>query len=492
MLGCVDRYLRVGEEFTLIEQGMPEDERKRIEQGMPEDERKRVRKVALGLKFNIESHMIINTSYVSPTLDFIISRPGHMPHDEPIELLPGYMHYIGLNFQRFKREPSKRPCRNNVFEVEVFDANLATKYPVHGSATLCHRILSQNLYIKHCGCYSPFLPYPVIPSHPDFDDSPVLCFNMSRFKIEQLNQNAKCMFNLLQKYQDPVTYMNIPEAQECEYLGSVPPCEDIEHQLIQTRRTPLWELWSEKYNDARLSFLKAAFQLVFEVDIVQNRLGKSFHMNNDSEPALRYLRENFALVTIERKVEKGELIREDLEYPLAELLSDIGGLMGLWIGISVIGLFEVLELLGLMSVTVVEWLTAQMRSKPPIRQNRNAADGRYATNSHCAQWACREETVQKHLSTELDTIKLADTGDLNRSDLGMKQSHRILFDGVTDQQAHLECPNICDSQQHQKSPVKKEALQVTKPLMLPSQCHYFKSDENSEELDCKSIHAEAL
>lgn len=42
--------------------------------------------------------------------------------------------------------------------------------------------------------------------------------------------------------------------------------------------------------------------------------------------------------------ERSDRIQEKESYPLANLLSDVGGTLGLWVGFSVITIFEFIEL----------------------------------------------------------------------------------------------------------------------------------------------------
>ncbi|KAF7233306.1 hypothetical protein EG68_02806 [Paragonimus skrjabini miyazakii] len=323
-----------------------------------------VSNIGLGVKFNVESYRIINSSYASPYIDLFISHPGHAPHDDPIEMLPGYTLSLSLRMSRLRREPARLSCRTDFYTTEVFDPDLVTKRRVNGSATFCHRIVSQHLYLNSCHCYSPFLPYPVVYNHELFSKMAILCFNMSRFSTAQINRNADCMLRIYERYQLSSVYNSVPEARACEQFRK-PLCDDVEYRLTDIRRTAMVELWSNSYNEARIAFLTSSFQNLFSSDIppeeldswLDNNTKDDNNRDNYSMPKiLKYMRDNFGLISLNRKSELGELVREELEYPLSELMSDVGGLMGLWIGISVIGLFEIVELCGFAVMTAVAWL----------------------------------------------------------------------------------------------------------------------------------------
>ncbi|VDP66138.1 unnamed protein product [Echinostoma caproni] len=332
--------------------------------------------VSLGLKFNHDSFLIINSSYAPRNIDLFISLPGHFPEDESMELLSGYTHKVSVSMTRFIREPNRLPCRTDEFVAQMFDANLKTRREIVGSADFCHKLVSQRLYINNCGCYSPFLPYPVVDEHLLVHGQPVLCFNMSHFNITSIDQNAKCMYDVYTQYHDHSVYMNLPEAQYCETFRSTPPCESTSYMPESLRRTPIIELWSDTINEGRTAFLTSTFESVFGPDLPEERIRQLLNNSGNNSNMFTYMRNNFGMVTISRKFPRGTLTHEELEYPLSELLSDLGGLMGLWIGISVIGLFEVVELLAFVSLSMISALIERCySSRSRTKCSTNTTDG---------------------------------------------------------------------------------------------------------------------
>uniref|UniRef100_A0A1I8HAF4 ARID domain-containing protein n=1 Tax=Macrostomum lignano TaxID=282301 RepID=A0A1I8HAF4_9PLAT len=61
--------------------------------------------------------------------------------------------------------------------------------------------------------------------------------------------------------------------------------------------------------------------------------------------SLRFVRENFVKLHVYAEESKGTLIRESPSYSFVEVLSELGGIGGLWAGMSLVTFVEVLEFL---------------------------------------------------------------------------------------------------------------------------------------------------
>ncbi|CAH8599622.1 unnamed protein product [Schistosoma margrebowiei] len=189
---------------------------------------------------------------------------------------------------------------------------------------------------------------------------PSLCLNMSLFNKNQLINNVNCMYRVYQKYNNLSLYMNLIEAKQCDILHHLPYCDDVYYQNFGIHRIIMNELWSNTYNDARATFLIRTFRDVFtnNTTTINNTTDNTTYNNEKltTQQILLNMRNNFGLLIIERNKPQGKLVREEQEYSLAQLLSDIGGNMGLWIGISVIGLFEFIELISFILYTLLNYI----------------------------------------------------------------------------------------------------------------------------------------
>uniref|UniRef100_A0A1I8FXB0 Transmembrane protein 65 n=1 Tax=Macrostomum lignano TaxID=282301 RepID=A0A1I8FXB0_9PLAT len=102
------------------------------------------------------------------------------------------------------------------------------------------------------------------------------------------------------------------------------------------------EMWAETANPARLAFIRAALS-----DIDPTKSSENMSMAS----VLRQVRLEISNLILVAAKDKGDMIVEEPEFPASQLLSDIGGLMGLYLGVSVIGLCEFLAVLVLLGKT---------------------------------------------------------------------------------------------------------------------------------------------
>ncbi|CAH8860605.1 unnamed protein product [Trichobilharzia szidati] len=349
---------------------------------------KGIEQVAFGIKSNFHSYLIINSSYSSHTIDVYITLPDHFPTTGVIDLTPGYINHVQLQMVRLKRIQENQKCHNRKYSSIIFDADLTTKRLVNDTGgDLCHRLLSQYLYLRECHCYSPFLPYGYFPdlfnisynknnnnnSTSESIVQPVLCLNMSVFNESELAGNSNCMYRVFKKYSNSSVYMSLKEAKQCQYYASSPYCDEVKYNQLGIVRKPIGELWGSAYNEARANFLLSTYRDI--VAYSRNANDKHdfseynkdiFHNESKRQEMLNQLRNNFAIIMIERVSPHGRLVLEENEYPLAQLLSDIGGNMGLWIGISVIGLFEFFELVGFIIYALVNYFKSLYENRLTI------------------------------------------------------------------------------------------------------------------------------
>lgn len=284
-----------------------------------------LRQVFFAVTADFESYGIFNSDYIYRGVFLHLSHPDHLAQGEGYLLLPGFNNFVSSKMSRIMYHKKKRNCRDSHFSLELYDALLLNTKVYQGSYLDCKHYLSQRMYLTRCQCYNPFLPIFKTAQVP-----PRLCLNMTLFNGTEIRRNFRCLQGTFEHYNSSTDFEKLVEKECGQFLR--PECEHTSYS--KDFRTDMWiEVWSEESNARRSNFLYQVAANFFNVS------------KND---AFRELRKNIAYVFIQRYAAHGDLVKEEPEYPLSELISDVGGLMGLWLGLSVVGLFELVEILQLI------------------------------------------------------------------------------------------------------------------------------------------------
>nr|AGS83418.1 asic [Schmidtea mediterranea] len=281
-----------------------------------------IKSLLFRFKLNEESYKIFNSSYTFQSMFLYISNKDEIPQSNEIILTPGYNNVVQLTQNRHSYTGLRRTCRNEKFEAELYDSLLQSTEKYSGSYDDCKKIVSQQKYVKYCNCYNSFLP--IFKNSSGF---PRLCLNASIFSEAEVLKNAKCMINTFRKYAESDKARR-RFYNRCKMYRPIP-CNKVLYK-IDHRKEILVDLWSKSTNDRRREIIKTLYL-------------KTFQTNETSLDFVEKVKDNIMQLIINRDNESGDLYKEEREYPFSELLSDVGGLMGLWLGLSVIGLFEIVE-----------------------------------------------------------------------------------------------------------------------------------------------------
>lgn len=121
-----------------------------------------------------------------------------------------------------------------------------------------------------------------------------------------------------------------------------PLCKQIVNKLISRVNT-----WKPYYNANRKAKLTRTAQ-----NLPNNRQG--------SNVTTEFIAKNVATLQITRASAVSVTVFEQYEYPIAQLMSNLGGTMSMYLGISVISLFEIFEFF----VLIGHSLCCQRRTRP--------------------------------------------------------------------------------------------------------------------------------
>uniref|UniRef100_A0A1I8JHV8 Acid sensing ion channel subunit 1 n=2 Tax=Macrostomum lignano TaxID=282301 RepID=A0A1I8JHV8_9PLAT len=246
-----------------------------------------------------------------------IHAPNTLPESgRMLETPPGVATTVALDQKRRLSDPKTA-------EVFNYDLRHARRYNL--SYFHCHQLLSQTIFYRSCGCFNPNLIVPKLDDRP-----PVLCLDWSKFKESGLLDNLICLNHTAATYRLEKNFRPLLR-RECADLRR-PPCHSLSWQL-QSHREQYREMWAETANQAREAFLRSILK-----EFPPHPLSTS-----ESETLVDIVRKGRLSISnlfVMAAKDKGDLVVEEAEYPLSQFLSDIGGLMGLYLGVSVIGLFE--------------------------------------------------------------------------------------------------------------------------------------------------------
>lgn len=259
------------------------------------------------LQFNYDSYQFFDPYFYYKSIFLYITNQNELPQLEEIILQPEFKHVITLSQIRYQYKGLKKPCRESIYQMDLYDALFQSTKVFEGGYKDCRKITKQELFYENCNCFSPFLPI-----YRNESGSPKLCLNMTIFTHEELVANANCLYRISKnRYKDYID-------RKCNHL-KLPKCDQI-----------VYKIEHERYNYLQ-SKRTNTVQRVYEI------------YSNCQNISERFCGKYYFDLVVQQTSNFGDLVKEDLQYPFPQLLSDIGGLMGLWLGMSIIGVFEIVE-----------------------------------------------------------------------------------------------------------------------------------------------------
>ena len=285
------------------------------------------------------------------------------PHTEGFDIPPGYSVTLGVKARENIRikAPHGNCLDNNPFQ-EVHDANESTHHE-EGQYRLisCQKLCLQREITKRCGCKDIALPghgnYPDLKFCSDDTDIPERC---------ELNATEECVEALIKVHDRFLCVRNTSvyvtrNATQTRSCGCYPPCHEQSYDVTYSLSK-----WPAESFDGEEAYID-----IFDTERYPSRFlgpedrakfelyGKYFDYVNRREAMQDFARLNVYIA--DSNVLKTE---ESEDYSQSQLLSDIGGQLGLWVGISVITLAEMLELF----LDVVRYI---FKSKGPNSKGKN-------------------------------------------------------------------------------------------------------------------------
>lgn len=279
----------------------------------------------LKLNLNIESNEYVPEISQAAGARIVIHPQGEMPFpdEEGVNLVPGFSTAIGVRREVVIRvDPfNNGSCRNP--DSKQKNDLYKVKYGSFYSRESCMRSCLAIAQIKKCGCAD--ARFPVEERH--------ICDKIKKPDTEICLDDLTTQFN--------------EEGLDCDTDCPVP-CSE----LIYKTSMSMAEWPSEGFQD-----------------VLYNRVikRKNAAAQNQKSEGPEFLNRNFLQVKVFYERLNFQEVQEYLSYKGINLIADIGGQLGLWIGISVLTCCEVLELVLLLGQTVFKRITMK-ESRVEIRE----------------------------------------------------------------------------------------------------------------------------
>jgi hypothetical protein len=221
----------------------------------------------------------------------------------------------------------------------------------------CQKMCAQKAVVETCGCLD--INLPGLKNYPDkiycanYEDVSQNCQDPYTKECEIVRGRFKhridCARNVSRE-----AIKNTTSHRECQCY---PPCEEIKYDILYSlAKWPADSVDGEEALHILLENFKAGFIDKIPDDKADKREMYTNYFNLSNRHVAKKQFSKLTLYVSDSNVLRNE---ETEDYPQAQLLSDIGGQLGLWMGISVISLLEVMQLM----VNIGKYLSSRSERK---------------------------------------------------------------------------------------------------------------------------------
>ncbi|XP_077994420.1 epithelial sodium channel subunit beta-like [Glandiceps talaboti] len=243
--------------------------------------------------------------------------------DNGIAVSPGFATEIGMRLVEIERQPAPygECVEMNGDVVDRYSNNVYIKrFGVNYSVQSCEKSCYQDQLISNCTCSDPDFPTPTEAVEAGIEPCNILANNKDKLCYNYINL----------KFDSDELECDCPQ-----------PCQ--EKSYISSMSFAKWP--AENYKDTMHKKL-------------ENRLPKARHTHDINA----WTQNNVVRLQIFFEELNYQSIKESPAYTEFDLLSDIGGQLGLWIGVSMITVFEIVEFLA----AILTLLTRRFLSSSPV------------------------------------------------------------------------------------------------------------------------------
>ena len=264
----------------------------------------------------------------------VIHPPGTIPFPftEGFDVPPGYSASFGIRPRRMKRIGT--PHGNCTDRNPLGDTS--DRYRVMS----CQKMCLQRYIMSICNCKDktlPDLPVMDVKNCRTADELPDSCM---------VSATSDCLKHLLRLYDNIQCIRSTKDyltknSSIMDNCACFPPCDEIFYDVSYSlSKWPAsgYEGDAAYFDVFHIESFSSRFNGTPKFDMVSNYFTNSSH---DREKVMQ----DFARLNVYIADSNVHVTQEEEDYTSTQLVSDIGGQLGLWIGISIITLAEVLELM---------------------------------------------------------------------------------------------------------------------------------------------------
>ncbi|ESO89095.1 hypothetical protein LOTGIDRAFT_229019 [Lottia gigantea] len=287
-----------------------------------EESRKTGPTYGLSLELYVQQSEYLSTLAPSAGVKIMMHNQSYMPFlvDRGIELQPGTKASVAIAMTEIERpSPPHGSCHaytddeNIAVNVYSEEKDLRVGY----TEEACYKTCFQNNVIKNCRCCYPYYPCigrAINSSYVNYDENNGYC---------QLSSNitSKCITDVENKY--------VNDDLDCSNICK-PRCR--ERQFPSQLSSSLWP--ADPVMD----------EIIKKLIERDPSLEEKFQNINNTEKRL-FMRDNVLKVDIFYRELNYQTVATKATYQIEDLLANIGGQLGLFVGLSVISILEFIELL---------------------------------------------------------------------------------------------------------------------------------------------------
>ena len=184
---------------------------------------------------------------------------------------------------------------------------------------------------------------------------------MSIFTGEEVLQNMHCLEAASKYYSTDASGFDAVLHEQCGKFR-LPPCKSYGYVMMQASRS-----WPTQVNQRRSSAMR--------------RFAKFMGGKLTPAAAVDFVGQNYASVEVTMRSARSKIMKQAYEYLYPQLVSDVGGTLGLWLGLSFVGMFELFEIALVILRYLIEVTTEDVQDYRQEKKKEHAKKLQQKRNS---------------------------------------------------------------------------------------------------------------